>query len=602
MRMIMTTTLRPTGLLPRLLLELVCGLAAASPAYAVDEVIDSVIYTDPDIPAARVVKVFPQRLTALWLQALERPENNLKCQAATTIALAHRRGMPSLETTVTPLLRALDQPEQHPAVRLAAAQALITLDARQAAASLFAHARSDGIEMRNLVEPALARWDYGPVRTVWLERLNQTGLPGRGWLLALQGLGAVREPKAVPRLRELTLSPVMDPIVRLEAARALGAIQTTGLEKDAERLATEKAAPGNVAHLAAASLLRKHRGDEAAKILQRLAVEAEPAAAAVALEGLLDDDPHRVLPLMARVVASPDATVRSHAVEAHRRCPMPDHIPLVAELLDDPHPQVRIGARKALLEVARGIDHGDAVRRQATRLLATGRWRALEQAAILLTLLDHKSAAPRFVELLQFERPEVFLAAAWGLRKLAVPETLPEQLREIERRWQRSLEPVANEPREMIDLQVAQLAQSLGRARYDPAAPMLARFVPKQWNLGPQSRAAAIWALGLIQQKDPPARLVRELIGRLTDESVIMPEDLGVRSMCAVALGRMKAEDAEDSLRKYYPSKLSTETLSNSCGWALEQLTGEKLPASGTVEVIQRGWFLEANDKPPPIP
>ena len=49
-----------------------------------------------------------------------------------------------------------------------------------------------------------------------------------------------------------------------------------------------------MARLAAASLLRKHRGDEAAKVLQRLAVEAEPAAAAVALEGLLDDDPRRV--------------------------------------------------------------------------------------------------------------------------------------------------------------------------------------------------------------------------------------------------------------------------------------------------------------------
>ena len=28
------------------------------------------------------------------------------------------------------------------------------------------------------------------------------------------------------------------------------------------------------------------------------------------------------------------------------------------------------------------------------------------------------------------------MTAAWGLRKLAVPETLPAQLREIERRWQ----------------------------------------------------------------------------------------------------------------------------------------------------------------------
>src|SRR4051794_15302616 len=77
---------------------------ATAPVRAVDEVIDSVMFTDPDVPAARVVKVFPQRLTGLWLRALERPEIELKCQAATTIALAHRRGMAGLEATVAPLL------------------------------------------------------------------------------------------------------------------------------------------------------------------------------------------------------------------------------------------------------------------------------------------------------------------------------------------------------------------------------------------------------------------------------------------------------------------------------------------------------------------
>ena len=77
---------------------------AAAPAGAIDDVIDTVIYTDPNIPAAQIVKVFPERLTSLWLQALARPENDLKCKAAATIALAHRRGMTGLETTIAPLV------------------------------------------------------------------------------------------------------------------------------------------------------------------------------------------------------------------------------------------------------------------------------------------------------------------------------------------------------------------------------------------------------------------------------------------------------------------------------------------------------------------
>src|SRR5581483_10852565 len=107
----------------------------------------------------------------------------------------------------------------------------------------------------------LARWDHGPARALWLERLNQPGLPKRGAVVAIQGLGTVRETKAAPRLRELVLTYSTDPIVRLEAARALGNIQREGLEKDAERLAAEPPSPSSAAHLAAAWLLRNHRGD-----------------------------------------------------------------------------------------------------------------------------------------------------------------------------------------------------------------------------------------------------------------------------------------------------------------------------------------------------
>jgi HEAT repeat protein len=367
------------------------------------------------------------------------------------------------------------------------------------------------------------------------------------------------------------------------------------LEKDAAHLAAEKAAPGSVAQLAAAVLLRKHRGDEAAGILRRLAAEADPAAAAIALEGMLDDDPRRVLPLLPRLLASPDTTLRTLGIEAHRRHPLPEHIAPVAELLDDLHPQVRIRARNVLLQVAQRAEHGEAVRGQAMRLLATERWRALEQAAILLALLDHKQAAPRLVELLRGERPEVYLTAAWALRKLAVPETLPAQLHEIDRRWQRSLKPDVNEAYPMIDRQVSQLAQSLGQARYAPAAPVLARSVPKRWNIGPESRAAAIWALGLIHQKAPPADLVEELIGRVTDENVFEPEDENVRRMSAIALGRMKAPEAVSAVRKYYPRKLSLDPFMNACGWALQEIAGEPLPRSGTVDVFQTGWFLEPN-------
>src|SRR5262249_54623665 len=152
------------------------------------------------------------------------------------------------------------------------------------------------------------RWEYRPAGAVWLERLNQPGPPHStlspsggerySWILALRGLGAVREPRAVPRLIELTLAPATNPIIRLEAARALGLIRTEGLEEDAERLAAETSSPGSVAPLAAASLLRKHRSDRAIKLLQRLAVGPAYAAADLALDALRETDPRLVLPLL----------------------------------------------------------------------------------------------------------------------------------------------------------------------------------------------------------------------------------------------------------------------------------------------------------------
>src|SRR5262249_25787587 len=154
----------------------------------------------------------------------------------------------------------LDQPDQHPTVRLAIARALITMDARKAAGpSLFRQAQSGGSDLRNLIEPALARWDYQPARAVWLKRLSDANASPRSLILAIRGLGAVQEGKAAERLRDLVFSGRASGPIRLEAARALGSLRTDGLEKDAERLAADNSARGLIPRLAAAALLRRHR-------------------------------------------------------------------------------------------------------------------------------------------------------------------------------------------------------------------------------------------------------------------------------------------------------------------------------------------------------
>src|SRR5262249_13075456 len=137
------------------------------------------------------------------------------------------------------------------------------------------------------------------------------------------------------------------------------------------------------------------------------------------------------LPVLDHLLGNRDAKVRMYGVEVLLRLPSEKHVRLLTERLDDPHRDVRIKARRSLHGLAAKNELHDTVLGGATKVLAVDEWRSREQAIILLAQLDHKPAAPRLVELLEAHRPEVFVTAAWGLRKLAVSETLPAVLRHV---------------------------------------------------------------------------------------------------------------------------------------------------------------------------
>ncbi len=562
----------------------------------------------------RAVTVYPKGLETMWLEALRRPEADYQRQAALIIALAHRHGIKGLEIAVAPLLETLERPDQHLSARLAVVRALIELDAREGAPRLFALSQSGNRDLRDLIEPVLARWDYRPMRAAWLERLggerpgSTPPLASDGFLLAVRGLGMVREEKAIPALLDLVVSRRVSSPIRLEAARALAAIRTSGSEKDARQLISDAGTQGVVARLAAASLLRHHQGEDAVRFLQELASDPEPAVSVTALPRLLEIDPKLVVPALGHLLASYDAKVRSFAIEVlFRRAAGSDpgadgveHLRLLADRLNDPHPELRVKARKALRELAAKAEYRERVIQQGMRIVAGADWRGQEQAALLLTQLDYKPVAPRFVTLLKSDRPEVMVAVGWGLRRLAVAETLPAALDYFKDMYQRLVRPEKATghrplPVEAADQQLSQLAQFFGQSRYREADAALRQLVPRfvrQPQIPaqgqPESRTAAIWALGLIYEGQPDQSLVKAFEGRLSDGGgfMIPPEHFLVRSMSAISLGRMKAKEALPTLRRYCPDrKPNTSLINNACGWAIEQLTGEIMPPPGTVEV-----------------
>jgi HEAT repeat protein len=568
-------------------------ILALGPARA-DDVIDSVMYREPDLPDAKVVKVFPARLKPLLLETLARPEVDSQCKAALTIARAHERGLTGLESTVPPLLEILSRPEQAPAVLLAAARALVVLDAKDCAGELFRLTRSGDDEFCQLVEPVLARWDYRPARPVWLERVREAKFEGgERTLMAIRLLGQVREESAAPRLRQLALDAGTPAPFRLEAAQALGTIQTSGLES-----AAKSAGSGISDRLVSAHLLRHHSGAETVAILQSLAKDGEPAVSTASVPRLFEIDPGLLLPLLPTVLANYDALTRSYGVEVLFRFPSQEHFQLLADLLDDPAPEVRVKSRRALHGLATSRpEYRSAIIDQGSRMLATESWRAQEQAAILLGQLDRKPAVSRLLKLLYSERPEVMVAAAWGLRKLAVADTLQPVLDFIVERYALLIgRGVPHISWDSIDPQLSQLVQFIGESKYKPADPALRKFIPpklppaRENPPGPETRAAAFWALGLIHEGKADSTLVDSFKERLASSDIFQ-----VRWMAAVSLGRMKARDALTTLREYSDvakNRYLPISGSNASTWAIFQITGEPIPPPGIAEHLVGNWFL----------
>ena len=100
-----------------------------APALArADVVVESIMYRSPEMAVPSVVRQFPPGIMARWLQAFDRPEIEMRREAALAVVKAQSRGMTGLKATVPMLKKEMERTEQHPSVRLAAARALV--DAR----------------------------------------------------------------------------------------------------------------------------------------------------------------------------------------------------------------------------------------------------------------------------------------------------------------------------------------------------------------------------------------------------------------------------------------------------------------------------------------
>jgi len=571
------------------LLSLVLAAVDASWVRAVD--MPWIMYEDPILKKQSIEVAFPPELVDRWQQALARPEREMRRRAAVAIAEAVPKGVPGLDATIDPLCKLLSEPEQEQIVRLSVARALVALDARQTAPLLIEATRPDDLEMAEVVEPALARWLHSGMHDRWMDRLNgEIGLR-RLHVLAIRGLAALAHKEALPRILELALNRHAPVAIRLEAADALGRMQDTGLLEPARKLSADRSGGATADRLVAVRMVAAHRGADAEKLLTEMAGDRQPSVQTIALGHLFRIDPSLIFPIIQETVGSQDANVRRWGAESLIASPSPEMLPILASMLDDRDPEIRRYVCDRLVDLAEKPALRESVVNEGRRILNAESWRGQEQATLLLVSLEDTTIVERLLELLDANRAEPSVAAAWGLCELAVPSTLEPVFRVLERKTAAYL---AREPLQPgIADQSALLCQLLGALKYAPAEPVLRKYPPKTSGFDGVSRAAAIWALGHLHAGKPDAELARLLVGRVKDAfNEEAPEDWLVCRMSAISLGRMKAVQVIPELQKAGKAASLSTDLGYACAWAVWQLGGEEIPALPPVAELDNDWFL----------
>lgn len=564
-----------------LLVSIVCRVdAELTPDFLMD--------SDPGFRAPAPVRRFKKDFKGLWQQALKRPEVDFQRMAAETVVRAHAHGIPNLIELVPELETILVDPKSHPSARYAAAHALITLDSRQSAPKLLESALSHGADLRQLVEPVLAEWDFTAARPVWIERLKTPETRPSDLILAISGLGKVKDTSSVDLLTGIVTDLNRPSNIRIEAAIAAGASAPNGLEPLVKQLIDEPRTDSLINRLCAVRLLETHSSPEAQKLLERLAVDQQGSVAAAALKRLNAIDSDLVVPFAENAMKHPDQHVREEGVAAYLQRPTTDRIKVLGARLSDDHPAVRRQVTEGLFLLSAKPEFDETIRSVSMEILKGDRWQGQSEAALLLGALDHKPAADRLVELLPSDRPEVMVNTAWALRKLAEPRTVPAILEKI--RSQTAERQQRNIPG--VDAQVGHLFEACGVMKIREVEPLMVPYIPKNLKIL-RSRGGAVWAAGKIHEGDPDERICQPLIGRFTDTDSNEPEHPFIRQLCAVSLGRMGATKYVPTLRDAIAAGVPPTKLGLAICWALQKLTGEQFPDPEPESVPDGDWFLE---------
>jgi HEAT repeat protein len=542
---------------------------------------------DPELRMPSRIRELPTSYLQLWKEALAGPEYGLKRDVAMSISRAHRDGYLDCSTAREALVRILDDAATPRSVLVEVARALITLDAKTSSVKFKELLKKGtGIQFETVVEPALARWGDADMRQIWQQRLTAPDVTLNRLMLALHAIADLPQSMTADKtlhaiLRSLITDRRGSVMIMLEAARTLGQVKRAALESLAEPLLFSSDDGSQRERLAGVYLLLHHESESSQTLLLQAVTDSlsDPRHAPMiraAWTRLLARDESKLSALVPTAITHVDPEVRRNAINTLVRFPSKNGVDLLGIALDDRHPDIRRAVRQALLTLSGDDSLNHSVRQAGLAALGRGSWREQEQAAILLTLLNQSSAADRLLQLIDSPRGEVAITAAWGLRKLNVFESLATLLKIAETMDKQIDDNQTLHPHQPTVL--AHLFEVFGRAKYQPAAPLLKRWLPKttlrvSYN---EPRSSAFWAVGWLFEGSKDVALAEQLKARFLDVVSLQPEPVVVRYVAGIAIGRIGAAEVAPDVQLF--AVLGSDESALAGAWAVERLTGKVIP------------------------
>ncbi len=532
------------------------------------------MHLDPYIPLPTEVRRLNERFVPLWERVLkEATDAEMQEVAALSLARVAELGLTEI-SSAGPTLMTVAESTKNNRIRYACAKALASGNIESSAPLLIRLAQEGTDSQRLLIEPALARWKVTSAIELWQPRISDSHTTGISFRLAAEGLAALSDVSSAAMLIDIANASAVDYAKRTAAAHAAAV-----LDPDRSSVAAESLIKGDVSSRLLGLVLLDGKKVDAPAMAATLCTDSSDGVASAAWLQVFRYQPDLLIQHLQIGCQHRDATVRMTAARVIKLFPDPERIAWLHQQLSDTHIEVRNVARQMLLAVA--TDHlelKDQIVEQASRMLKpdSSDWQGIEQSLVLLGQLHASQFSVPCFALLDYPKDEVSISAAW-LIQLSPDETIREQVRNYIEVADARLANGTFGPDDTA-LREAMLLQYAGLVRMREIQPLLEQQFSKSAPGTPQKRASALWALGILFEKNPEPSLVGKYEARVKDRMSIPPEQPEVRREAVMALGLLRATTSNAVVYEAYEVDSQESGIAGTARWVLP-LIGQPMPA-----------------------